>query len=382
MKIFWSWQSDTPGKTGRYFVRDALSNAIKTLKEPEPVQEPNEREVQDALHLDHDRQGVTGSPDLASTIMKKIEESAVFVADVTPVATIPAVKDGDKVKRPEKRIMNPNVAIELGYALKAVTSERVLMVVNDFYGGREFLPFDLAHKGGPIFFTLAPDADKATQEKVAKELTNAFVRALRPFLKQEASEPELSFPETPPTITRAAYFKPGEALAEFGEPRVDLVSYSYPDGNGFYLRVIPSQVPDQPFLRSEIQQVLQRADMWALWRDRSDLYAANDQGAAVVEPESINGGALKASTQVFSNGELWGFARWPLMTPHNLLATRAIETLYRNLFPRYLDFMGRYLQIPPPYTVEVGVVGIKGKSLAIGNDEALSRTYAKLLIAD
>jgi hypothetical protein len=32
MKIFWSWQSDTPGKTGRYFVRDALLEAIRVLK--------------------------------------------------------------------------------------------------------------------------------------------------------------------------------------------------------------------------------------------------------------------------------------------------------------------------------------------------------------
>ena len=29
MKIFWSWQSDTPGKTGRHFVRDALKMPLK-----------------------------------------------------------------------------------------------------------------------------------------------------------------------------------------------------------------------------------------------------------------------------------------------------------------------------------------------------------------
>jgi hypothetical protein len=29
MKIFWSSQSDSPGKTGRYFVRDALLDAIR-----------------------------------------------------------------------------------------------------------------------------------------------------------------------------------------------------------------------------------------------------------------------------------------------------------------------------------------------------------------
>jgi hypothetical protein len=40
MKFFWSWQSDTPGDTGRYFVRDALLAAIKQLRQPEDVEEP------------------------------------------------------------------------------------------------------------------------------------------------------------------------------------------------------------------------------------------------------------------------------------------------------------------------------------------------------
>jgi hypothetical protein len=40
MKIFWSWQSDTPGRIGRHFVRDALSAAIKQLKETTEIEEP------------------------------------------------------------------------------------------------------------------------------------------------------------------------------------------------------------------------------------------------------------------------------------------------------------------------------------------------------
>jgi hypothetical protein len=40
VKIFWSWQSDTPGKTGRHFIRDALAAAIADLKESDDVEEP------------------------------------------------------------------------------------------------------------------------------------------------------------------------------------------------------------------------------------------------------------------------------------------------------------------------------------------------------
>jgi len=54
MKIFWSWQSDTPGKTGRHFIREVLEDALKQLKVEDELDEPK----RDDLHLDHDRKGV------------------------------------------------------------------------------------------------------------------------------------------------------------------------------------------------------------------------------------------------------------------------------------------------------------------------------------
>ena len=92
MKVFWSWQADTPGNIGRFFVRDTLAEAIKALKADEEIIEPSEREARDAMHLDSDRQGVSGSPDLAATIFEKIEQAAVFVADVTLVGETQAGK--------------------------------------------------------------------------------------------------------------------------------------------------------------------------------------------------------------------------------------------------------------------------------------------------
>src|SRR5271154_1737875 len=90
MKIFWSWQSDTPGKIGRHFVREALSDAIEVLKQPNDIEEPIEREVREKLHLDHDREGVSGSPDLAPTILGKIDQATAVIADVTIVGEVTA----------------------------------------------------------------------------------------------------------------------------------------------------------------------------------------------------------------------------------------------------------------------------------------------------
>jgi hypothetical protein len=39
MRVFWSWQSDTPGKIGRFLVRDALNDAIEKLRSDNDVEE-------------------------------------------------------------------------------------------------------------------------------------------------------------------------------------------------------------------------------------------------------------------------------------------------------------------------------------------------------
>src|SRR4051812_48134757 len=95
MKIFWSWQSDHDGKVSHYFVRDALNDAIKTLKAESNLEEPTEADRRTQLHLDHDTKGNTGWVDITQSIFEKIEASAVFIADVTPVAFSPSKKDGE-----------------------------------------------------------------------------------------------------------------------------------------------------------------------------------------------------------------------------------------------------------------------------------------------
>ncbi len=213
MKIFWSWQSDTPGNTGRHFVRAALLDAITVLKQPEEIEEPTQAENRESMHLDQDRQGVTGSPGLADTIKKKIEVSMVFIADITPVSKIAKRKDVKGSR--EKRNMNPNVAIELGYALHALDESGVLLVLNEYYGGREFIPFDLQHLGGPIMYNLPPGASKEQTAAERANLRGQFVTALRAYLKDApAGEPQSAFRRIPSTTSRVVWFQPGAVLAE------------------------------------------------------------------------------------------------------------------------------------------------------------------------
>ena len=102
-KVFWSWQNDYSPDTCRHFIRSALKEAVQALASEMEIQEP-ERE---GPQLDHDTQGVPGWADINASILAKIAEAAVFVANITPIAQ---TKEG-------KALPNPNVLVELGYAL-------------------------------------------------------------------------------------------------------------------------------------------------------------------------------------------------------------------------------------------------------------------------
>jgi hypothetical protein len=224
MKIFWSWQSDTPGKVGRHFVRDALRLAIDGLKQAPDVEEPTAAETRESIHLDHDRQGVTGSPDLARTIFQKIDRVAIFVADVTLVGTS---DDGSK------RLINPNVAIEYGHAHHSLGDEAILMVQNTHYGDHDALPFDLKHKARPVQFRLAPVAKKAEIDAEQKSLVGQLVTALRLFVESRSTKAAAPFQEQASTDTPAVFFTPEEVLGRIGVGTVDEIEYRFAEPRVF-----------------------------------------------------------------------------------------------------------------------------------------------------
>jgi hypothetical protein len=123
--VFYSWQSDSPAATNRNLIQDSLSRALRAIRRDdtaaiEPV-------------LDRDTAGVPGSPAIADSIYAKIARADVFVADLTivnPSAT-------------ERWTSNPNVLLELGYAVSVLGWQRVVLVQNTAHGGPERLPFDL-----------------------------------------------------------------------------------------------------------------------------------------------------------------------------------------------------------------------------------------------
>lgn len=107
--VFYSWQSDSPNGTNRTLIENALKDAAKEIAGDESI---NIEPV-----IDRDVQGTAGAVDIAATIFAKIAKADVFVADVS------LVLNGKKRSSP-----NPNVLIELGYALRALGHERIVLV--------------------------------------------------------------------------------------------------------------------------------------------------------------------------------------------------------------------------------------------------------------
>lgn len=154
--VFYSWQSDLPNRSNRTFIGDALQKAVDAILEAD---------LEIDLVLARDTQGTPGAPDIAKTILDKIDRAAVVVADVSIVS---ATGDG----RPTP---NPNVLFELGYAVRALSWDAVLPVLNLATGRIEDLPFDLRARR-PVTYLMNADVEDKRPElrKIARTLQEAL----------------------------------------------------------------------------------------------------------------------------------------------------------------------------------------------------------------
>lgn len=163
--VFYSWQSDLPNSTNRSFIERALDRAINAVR--------GEVELRAELSLDRDTQDTSGTPEIANTIFRKIDDALIFVADVS------IINSGTQA-RP---CPNPNVLIELGYAAHHLGWENIICVFNTAYGRIEDLPFDLRHRR-----VLTYRAEQGEQDRSAER--SNLVRDLQAALQAILSRVE------------------------------------------------------------------------------------------------------------------------------------------------------------------------------------------------
>lgn len=226
MRIFWSWQNDYAPKVNRHFIRGTLAEAIERAGEELGLEDADRPE------LDHDTKNAAGMVEITPTIFRKISTSAIFVADLTPVA---ATSDG-------KALPNPNVLIELGWALKELGEGRIIPILNTASGYKpDDLPFDIRHRRA-LTYELAEGADKQAQGKVRQrlvaDLAGALTTNLRQYEEERAAASEIvSVPakEDDSSVWATATDKLAYQDSMRGETQV-----SFPAVPRGYLRIIPA----------------------------------------------------------------------------------------------------------------------------------------------
>ncbi|WP_366182963.1 hypothetical protein [Flavobacterium ovatum] len=159
--IFYSWQSDKI--KNKNFIYSNLDRAIRQLK---AKAKGGENTFNVELNLDRDTQDQSGSPAITQTIFNKIAESDIFICDVSLI-------NNTLVNRLSKSRLtpNPNVLIELGYAVHVLGWERIILVNNSSFGENELLPFDLRGHRISTF-----EGVKESQKEI---LTSTFKRAIK-----------------------------------------------------------------------------------------------------------------------------------------------------------------------------------------------------------
>lgn len=176
--LFYSWQSDLPKDCNLNAIRQSLRNATNEI-------EHEDDEVR--LILDEATRDTSGSPNIPLTIFSKIEACDVFICDVSTINH----ETGDKRKMP-----NPNVLIELGYAIATLGWSRIIMVFNKNHGTfPQDLPFDIDRHRTTVF-SINGKKDKQGHSELSAVLKTAIksiikTSPLKPHEEKSASPTEI-----------------------------------------------------------------------------------------------------------------------------------------------------------------------------------------------
>jgi hypothetical protein len=155
--IFYSWQSDK--KNSSNYISNAIEKAIKL------VNSKLSNDISLEINFDRDTRNSSGSPQIAQTIFDKISQSDIFVCDISLI-------NNTLINKTLKRRLtsNPNVLIELGFAINRLGWERVICVNNTEFGANELLPFDI--RGHRI--TSFNNKDKSSRKTLVNNLEIAI----------------------------------------------------------------------------------------------------------------------------------------------------------------------------------------------------------------
>jgi hypothetical protein len=308
-------------------------------------------------------------PPIAQAIFNKISNCGIFVPDLSFVGSTPN----------NRKIPNPNVLIEYGWALKEVGYSRIVPIMNTAFGGPDSddLPFDMRHLRNPIQYSLQLDhsADQKAEEKgkLIKKLITALNTILESgVLELKKQEDTYVFPETHPTISPSTFFDSDEEVGDIGRWNTGNDPLVIPETQHLFLRLIPTY-PVESFRSAKaatdavreggLRPFVSRSSGWSPGRNKYGGFVADH-----------NNNRINGISQLFKNKELWGIDTLSIdeerlrswsSVDFGYIPSGAFESLYAEMLGNFLAFAKNTLLLPPPLKFVAGMTNVRGYKMAL-----------------
>jgi hypothetical protein len=296
--------------------------------------------------------------DIAVTILNKIAGAAILVADLTPIG-----------QSANKWLPNPNVMIELGWAMRRPGWERVIGVLNTASGAKvEDLPFDIRQRR-VIAYELFESVDKDARKKVRTDLVKVLKGAITANLQAHAEEiasavkiRRVTAKPDNPSIWASA----GATITHndaFGGARRQTVIL--PDVPRSYMRITPAGWKNRPPAVSDIARPPDNLTIEA----PSDGGRAGDFGATEegfvrywITGVADDGTPLSSNVTMYfeDTGEFW-MLDGSSIAKHDhqlLLRDQAMLGWWSRMLRSAIGLMDRF-QARETYLVEAGLYNVK-----------------------
>ncbi|ERJ89002.1 hypothetical protein HMPREF1989_00101 [Porphyromonas gingivalis F0566] len=170
MTIFFSWQSDLDTKKNKNFIENCIKKAISEFNK--------ENNLLADFIIDKDTSGEPGNPDIIRTILNKIDNSRMFICDLS------IINSGCECRKTP----NPNVIFELGYAIKSLGWEKIICIFNQEFGSVEEFPFDIKHRRLLGYNLSSKDKQEEKNKLVAAIKANMAILRDRGMLYNEVED--------------------------------------------------------------------------------------------------------------------------------------------------------------------------------------------------
>jgi hypothetical protein len=357
-KVFYSWQADRPQALCRTFIKEAIEEALQIISAELQLDESERPEI------DHDTKDEPGTVDITNTILQKIEACSVFVGDITPVANSESGKE----------VANPNVLIELGYALHAKGPKQIVLVANRAFGATtpEKLPFNLRHRRGPANYKVGkgsqPDQVSSQRQALVEELVTRIGACLRNLVPQQQAVDLAWQPSR--ANDPSLWFEQNTLVQHQGWHGAGTTKVKLEEGPRSYIRLLPDSWSVAVPSRAQVHRAPDSIMLCPLGRWTSADGGQNSNGVLryAIDRQKSDPVQTETLTQWFDRtGEIWAVDAGIVSLHNNRNTLANVYTL-----EQWAWFLSKSLALyqhfgaMPPVHVRMGIVGLANTT--IGSD--------------